>query len=46
MLVAHHSFASEYDANKKVKLEGVLKHVAWTSPHMRVYIDVTDASGR
>lgn len=45
VLVAHHSFASEYDANKKVKLEGVVKQVAWTNPHMRVYIDVTDASG-
>ena len=45
-LVAHHSFASEYDANKKVKLEGVVNHVSWTNPHMRVHIDVTDASGK
>ncbi|MBI3049137.1 MAG: hypothetical protein HYY76_12595 [Acidobacteria bacterium] len=44
--VAHHSFAAEYDANKKVKLEGVIKQVTWTNPHMRVYIDVTDASGK
>ncbi|OFW01205.1 MAG: hypothetical protein A3I61_08190 [Acidobacteria bacterium RIFCSPLOWO2_02_FULL_68_18] len=43
---AHHSFAAEYDATKKVKLEGVIKQVAWTNPHMRVYIDVTDASGK
>jgi hypothetical protein len=44
--LAHHSFSSEYDANKKVKLSGVVTDVAWTNPHMRVYVDVTDASGK
>lgn len=44
--LAHHSFSSEYDANKKVKLTGVVTDVAWTNPHMRVYVDVTDASGK
>ena len=43
---AHHGFDTEYDANKKVKLSGVVKEVAWTNPHMRVYIDVTDAGGK
>jgi hypothetical protein len=41
--LAHHGFDTEYDAAKKVKLSGVVKQVAWTNPHMRVYIDVTDA---
>lgn len=45
-LGAHHGFDTEYDANKKVKLTGVVKEVAWTNPHMRVYIDVTDATGK
>ena len=44
--MAHHGFDTEYDASKKVKLEGVIKQVSWTNPHMRVYIDVTDASGK
>ena len=44
-VVAHHGFDTEYDASKKVKLAGVIKQVSWTNPHMRVYIDVTDASG-
>jgi len=44
--LAHHGFDTEYDANKKVKLAGVVKQVAWTNPHMRVYIDVTDAGGK
>lgn len=45
-LVAHHGFDTEYDAKKRVKLEGVVKQVTWTNPHMRVYIDVTDATGK
>jgi Family of unknown function (DUF6152) len=45
-LPAHHSFSTEYDATKKVKLTGVVTNVAWTNPHMRVYVDVTDANGK
>lgn len=45
-VLAHHGFDTEYDANKKVKLTGVVTQVAWTNPHMRVYIDVTDATGK
>jgi hypothetical protein len=44
-VAAHHGFDTEYDAAKKVQHEGVVKEVAWTNPHMRVYIDVTNADG-
>ena len=44
-VVAHHGFDTEYDAAKKVTLTGVVTQVAWTNPHMRVYIDVTDEKG-
>ena len=44
--VAHHGFDTEYDAKKKVKLTGVVTQVAWTNPHMRVYIDVTGPDGK
>jgi hypothetical protein len=44
--LAHHGFDTEYDANKKVKLSGVVTQVAWTNPHMRVYVDVTGADGK
>jgi len=44
-VVAHHGFDTEYDANKKVKLTGVVTKIEWLNPHMRVYIDVTDAKG-
>lgn len=43
--LAHHGFDTEYDAKKKMTLAGVVTQVAWTNPHMRVYIDVTDAKG-
>ena len=44
-VLAHHSFAVEYDVAKPVSGTGVISKVEWTNPHMRVYIDVTDASG-
>ena len=43
---AHHGFDTEYDAKKKVSLTGVVTLVTWTNPHMRVYVDVTDANGK
>jgi hypothetical protein len=42
---AHHGFDTEYDGNTKVKLTGVVTKVEWMNPHMRVYVDVTEASG-
>jgi len=45
-VVAHHSFASEYDANKPLKFENVVvTKVEWTNPHARFYVDVKDAKG-
>ena len=45
-VLAHHGFDTEYDANKKVKLTGVVTEVAWSNPHMRIYIDVTGPDGK
>lgn len=45
-ILAHHSFAAMYDANKPIRLVGKLTKIDWTNPHSFFYIDVTDAKGR
>lgn len=44
-LRAHHSFASEFDASKAVRLTGQLTKIEWTNPHSYFYIDVKDEKG-
>jgi hypothetical protein len=44
-LLAHHSFAAEYDEKKPVTLKGVVTKVEWANPHARFYVDVKDAKG-
>jgi hypothetical protein len=44
-LLAHHSFAAEFDASKAIRLNGTLTKVEWTNPHIYFYIDVKDESG-
>ena len=45
-VAAHHGFDTEYDKDKVITGTGVVTKVEWTNPHMHVYIDVTDASGK
>jgi hypothetical protein len=42
-MLAHHSFAAEYDRAKSVSLKGTVTKVEWMNPHARFYLDVTDA---
>ena len=45
-LLAHHSFAAEYDAKKPIELKGTITKVDWMNPHVYFYIDVKDDGGK
>jgi len=44
-VLAHHSFAAEYDAHRPITLKGVVTTIEWTNPHSHVLIEVTDDKG-
>ncbi len=39
---AHHSFAAEFDGDKKISLTGIVTKVEWTNPHVWFYVNVKD----
>jgi len=44
-MLAHHSFSAEFDAAKKITLNGVVTKVDWLNPHIFIYLDVKDDTG-
>ena len=45
-IIAHHSFTAEFDSGKIVTLRGVVSKVDWINPHIFVYVDVKDSTGK
>ena len=41
-LLAHHSFAAEYDSKQPITLKGAVTKIEWMNPHVYFYIDVRD----
>jgi len=45
-MLAHHSFAAEYDSNAPVKITGTVTKMEWMNPHARFYVNVKDSNGK
>jgi hypothetical protein len=43
--IAHHSFRSQYDADRPVTLVGYVTKIEWMNPHVYFYIDIVNEAG-
>jgi len=44
-VVAHHSFAAEYDTARPIVLKGVVTRIEWTNPHAHCFVETKDDTG-
>jgi len=44
--LAHHSVSAEFNPEKVITLKGVVSKVDWVNPHIFIYVDVKDESGK
>ena len=45
-VLAHHSFAAEFDESKPVTLQGTVTKMEWINPHSWIHIDVKGEDGK
>jgi hypothetical protein len=45
-VIAHHSFAAEFDAKKPVSFSGTVVEMEWINPHSWIHIDVKRPDGQ
>jgi len=45
-VLAHHSFAAEYDSSKSVTIKGKFVKIDWVNPHSWIWVEVTGADGK
>jgi len=45
-LAAHHSQSAIFDTSKKVSVTATLKKIEWLNPHIRLYFEAKDGSGK
>jgi hypothetical protein len=44
-VMAHHAFATEFDASKPVTKRGIVTKIEWTNPHVWFYVNVKKEDG-
>jgi hypothetical protein len=44
LLLAHHSFAADFDVTRHVVLTGRVTKIEWLNPHVHIYVDVKEGS--
>ena len=44
-LLAHHSFAAEFDINRPIQVTGTVTRVEWVNPHAWIHVDVKKRDG-
>ena len=45
-IVAHHSFAAEFDAKQPVLFKGTVTKMEWINPHVWIHMNVTQPNGK
>ena len=45
-VLAHHSFGASFDEKRPVMLSGVVTKIEWTNPHIHLFLDVKDNTGK
>jgi hypothetical protein len=45
-VLAHHSFAAEFDSAKPITVKGTIQRLEWVNPHAYFWLDVKDANGK
>ena len=45
-VMAHHSFAAEFDAKQPITVQGKVTRVAWTNPHVWIYMNIQGPDGK
>src|SRR5262245_15638319 len=45
-VIAHHSFAAEFDATRPLTLKGIVTKIEWQNPHTYFFMDVSGADGK
>jgi hypothetical protein len=41
---AHHALETQFDTTRTITLTGSVKKIDWSNPHVRLYVDVKNAS--